>query len=176
MNKKLTLLIAIAMAGTSGAAFAQASATQSTTGSTRILQAISISKQSDLAFGSIVRSATAGTNTITIDATDGGREIDGSGGGALAAGTAFGRATYTVTGEGGQSFSITPESTFDMNRVGGGGTITVNVSASAATGALSGAIGSSGTATFGVGGNFDVSDTTATGNYTGTFNVVVAYN
>lgn len=176
MNKKLNLLVAIVMAGTSGAAFAQASATQSTTGSTRILQAISITKQSDLEFGSIVRPATAGTNTITIDATTGARALTGTGAGALAAGTNSGRATYTVTGEGGQSFSITPDSTFNMNRVGGGGTIAVNVSASAATGALSGAIGSSGTANFGVGGNFDVADTTATGNYTGTFNVVVAYN
>lgn len=176
MNKKLTLLVAVVMAGTSGAAFAQATATQATTGSTRILQAISITKQSDLEFGSVVRPATAGTNTVTIDASTGGRALTGSGGAALALGTAFGRATYTVTGEGGQSFSITPDSSFSMNRAGGGGTITASATASAASGTLSGTIGSSGTANFGVGGSFDVSDTTTTGSYTGTFNVVVAYN
>lgn len=175
MNKKLTLLVAIAMAGTSGAAFAQASATQETTGSTRILQAITIEKDSELEFGSVVRPATAGTNTITIDATTGARALTGTGTGALAAGTAFGRATYTVTGEGGQSFSITGPGTFDMSTAGGA-EIAVTATLSAATGALSGAIGSSGTATFGVGGSFDVSDSTATGNYSGTFDVVVAYN
>lgn len=174
MNTKLTLLVAIAMAGTSGAAFAQASATQSTTGSTRILQAISIAKNSDLEFGSIVKPSSAGTSTVTIDASTGGRTI-GAGGAVGAAGTS-GRATYTVTGEGGQGFSITPDSSFNMNRAGGGGTIAVTTTASSATGTLSGSIGASGTASFGVGGSFSVADTTATGNYTGTFNVVVAYN
>lgn len=174
MNRKITLLAAVAMAGMSGAAYAQSSATASTDGSTRILQAITITKDTDLRFGSIVRPATAGTNTITISASDGTRTRTGTGTAALAAST-FGRATYTVNGEGGQTFSITPDATFNMNR-SGGGSITVTTASSAASGTLSGSVGSSGSATFGVGGSFDVSNTTATGDYTGSFNVVVAYN
>lgn len=175
MFRKIGFIAALALAGTSGAAFAQASATVSTTGTTRILQAITITKTADLAFGSVVRAATAGTNTVTINATTGARTISGGGTGVLATSTS-GRATYTVSGEGGQTFSITPDATFNMTRVGGAETITVTPVASAATGTLSGAIGSAGTLAIGVGGSFPVSNTTATGNYTGTFNLVVAYN
>ena len=175
MIRNFALIAAVAMAGTSGAAFAQASATVSTTGTTRILQAITITKNTDLAFGSVVRSAAAGTNTVVINATTGARTITGAGGGVLATSTS-GRATYTVSGEGGQTFSITPDATFNMTRAGGAEIITVTPTASAATGTLSGAIGSSGTLAIGVGGSFPVSNTTVTGNYTGTFNLVVAYN
>lgn len=175
MIRKIGFIVVLALAGISGAAFAQASATVSTTGTTRILQAITISKTADLAFGSVVRSAAAGTNTVVINATTGARTITGAGGGVLATSTS-GRATYTVSGEGGQTFSITPDATFNMTRVGGAETITVTPTASAATGTLSGAIGSSGTLAIGVGGSFPVTNTTVTGNYTGTFNLVVAYN
>lgn len=174
MNRKITLLAAVAMAGMSGAAFAQTSATTSTDGSTRILQAITITKNSDLRFGSIVRPATAGSNTVSINAGNGDRTLDGTGSAALAAST-FGRATYTVNGEGGQTFSISADSTFNMNR-SGGGSISVTTTRSATAGTLSGDVGSSGSATFGVGGSFTVSNTTQTGDYTGSFNVVVAYN
>lgn len=175
MIRKFAFGAAIVMAATSGTAFAQASATVSTTGTSRIIQAITITKNTDLAFGSVVRSAAAGTNTVTIDATTGARSITGAGGGVLATSTS-GRATYTVNGEGGQTFSITPDATFTMTRSGGAETITVTPTASSSTGTLSGSIGSAGTLAIGVGGSFPVTNTTVTGNYTGTFNVVVAYN
>ncbi len=175
MFRKFAFGAAVVAAATSGVAFAQASATVSTTGTSRIIQAITITKNTDLAFGSVVRSATAGTNTVTIDATTGARAISGAGAGVLATSTS-GRATYTVNGEGGQTFSITPDATFNMTRAGGSETIAVTPTASGATGTLSGSIGSAGTLAIGVGGSFPVSNTTVTGNYTGTFNVVVAYN
>ena len=175
MTRKISLLVAIAMLGTSGAAFAQATAVQSTTATTRILQALTMAKNTDLAFGSVVRSAAAGTNTVTINATTGARSISGAGAGVLSASTS-GRATFTVTGEGAQTFSITPAASFNMTRVGGAETISVTTSQSAATGTISGSLGSSGTSTFGVGGSFDVANTTVTGDYTGTFNVTAAYN
>ncbi|MFC3711870.1 DUF4402 domain-containing protein [Sphingoaurantiacus capsulatus] len=174
MNK-IAFAAAVAMAATSGAAFAQASATQSTTSTGRVVQAITLTKNTDIAFGSVVRSAAVGTNTVTIDATSGARAISGAGGGALATSTS-GRATYTVDGEGAQTFSVSVPGTFNMTRSGGAETITVTPTTSAATGTISGTLGSAGTATFGVGGSFPVTNATVTGNYTGNFDVTVAYN
>ena len=105
MNRKFTILVAVAMLGTSGAAYAQASATESATGTTRILQAITIEKDSDLQFGSIVRPSTAGSNTVIVS-TSGSRSLDGTGSAALAGGGSVSAAAFTVTGEGGQIFSI----------------------------------------------------------------------
>ena len=153
---------------------AQNSATQSTTGSVRIIQPIQLAKSTDLAFGSVVK-PNSGTNTVAIDATSGSRELTGGGDAALAPSTS-GRATYTVTGEGGQTFSISTPASFDMQRQGGSETITVALTQSAATGTISGALGSTGTAAFGVGGSFDVSAATASGAYSGAFDVTVAYN
>lgn len=155
-------------------AFAQNSATASTTGSVKIIQPLTLEKDTDLAFGSVVK-PTSGTNTVAISASDGARALSGGGDAALAPSTS-GRATYTVTGEGGQTFSISTPTSFDMSRQGGSDTITVSLTKSAAAGTLSGSLGSSGTATFGVGGSFDVASTTATGSYSGSFDVTVAYN
>ncbi len=154
------------------AAMPQSTASVSTTGSTRIVQPISITKDSDLAFGTVVR-ANTNSNTVTIDESTGTRTLTGSGDGALVTSTTS-RAAYTVAGEGGQTFSISVPATFDMTS--GGDTFTVTLVASAATGTLSGAIGSGGTATFGVGGNFTLPSTQASGQYSGTFTATVAYN
>ena len=155
-------------------AMAQSSATQSTTGTTKIIQPITLAKNTDLAFGSVVK-PNSGANSVAIDATSGARALTGGGDAALAPSTS-GRATYTVTGEGGQTFSISTPTTFDMQRQGGSETITVTLTQSAATGTLTGSLGNSGTATFGVGGSFPVAASTASGSYTGSFDVTVAYN
>jgi Domain of unknown function (DUF4402) len=152
---------------------AQSSATVSTSATTRIVAPITITKNSDLAFGTVVRSSTANTNTVTIAAADGARSISGTGTGALATSTS-GRATFTVGGEGAQTFSITVPATVVMTS--GANNLTVNLVASGATGTLSGTLGTAGTATFGVGGNFVLAQTQVSGNYTGAFNTVVAYN
>jgi hypothetical protein len=154
-------------------AFAQSSATQETTGSATITSAITLTKTSDIAFGRVVRPS-AGTSTVTIDASSGNRSISGGDGVLLSSTTS--RAAYSVGGEGGQSFSISVPSTFNMTRSGGSETIAVSLVGSAASGTLSGSLGAAGSATFGVGGSFGVASSTATGAYTGTFNVTVQYN
>ena len=170
---KIALIVAGACA-ISAPAFAQSSATQSTTATTKIIQPIQLAKDTDLAFGSVVK-PNSGSNTVAIDASNGTRELTGGGDGALAPSTS-GRATYTVTGEGGQTFSITAPATFDMTRQGGSETLTVTVAKSGETGTISGSLGASGTATFGVGGSFPVASTTTSGSYSGAFDVTVAYN
>ena len=80
------------------------------------------------------------------------------------------RAAYNVTGEAGQTFSISVPTSFAMAHATAP-SITVNLTPEATSGTLTG-----GAATFGVGGSFDISDTTATGAYSGNFTVTVAYN
>lgn len=155
------------------AALAQSSAGVSTTGSARIVQPIAITKNSDLAFGTVVR-PTSGSNTVTIDQTAGTRSLSGGGDAVLVTSTTS-RASYTVGGEGGQTFSITVPATFSMTG-STSGTITVNLTPTATTGTLSGAVGAAGSATFGVGGDFTLPSTQATGNYSGSFTATVAYN
>jgi hypothetical protein len=167
------LLFALAVGAVATQALAQ-SATQSTTGTGTILQPLTLTKDTDLAFGSIMRPS-SGSNTVTINQTTGARTLGGAGNGALVTSTTS-RATYTVNGEGGQTFSISVPGTFNMTRVSGSETLTVTLTTTAASGTLSGSLGSAGSATFGVGGAFPLDNTTVAGSYTGTFNAVVAYN
>ena len=175
MNPALKIALCVAaISALATPALAQNSATQSTTGSVKIIQPITLAKNTDLGFGSVVK-PNSGTNTVAIDAASGSRTLTGGGDAALAP-SASGRATYTVTGEGGQTFSISTPASFDMQRQGGSDTITVALTQSATAGTISGALGNTGTAAFGVGGSFDVSAATASGAYSGTFDVTVAYN
>ncbi len=77
---------------------------------------------------------------------------------------------------GGVAFSVTVPAGFTMTRSGGIETLPVVLSASALSGALSGAVGSSGAANFSIGGALPLSSSTVPGDYTGTFNVTVGYN
>lgn len=172
--KKLSIVAAIvAAAGGSATAYAQASASQSTTGTATIIRPITLAKTSDIAFGRIVRPST-GTSTVTINPTTGARSISG-GDGVLLSSTVS-RAAYSVGGEGGQTYSITVPANFAMTRSGGSDTVTVNLVGTATSDTLSGSLGADGTNTFGVGGSFDVSNSTSTGAYSGTFTVTVQYN
>lgn len=169
MNRKFISFAAVAMIATSGAAFAQSQDVESTTGSTRILQAISLTKASDLQFGAIVRPS-SGNSTVTVAAGSNSRTVDGTGVGVNSTNFPVTRAAYSVSGEAGQTFSITVPSSFTMSHATAPA-ITVNLTPEATSGTLTG-----GAASFGVGGNFQISSTTATGDYSGTFNVTVAYN
>ena len=171
MTKFFKMVVCVsAVGGLAGPALAQNSATSTTSATTTIIQPISIANNSLLAFGRIVKPSTAVTSNIAIDASTGARTV---GAGAIAAPGASSRATYTATGEGAQTFSISAPS-FSMTS--GANTLAVTTSTSAATGTLSGTLGSTGTATFGVGGAFNVTDTTPSGLYTGNLAVTVAYN
>jgi hypothetical protein len=169
--KKLTLLVAAALIGVSGTAFAQETDTETTTASTRIIQAISIQPGTQLQFGRIVKPA-SGNSVVTV--TTGGSRSVTSGTAALAGGTVS-AATYTVTGEGNQNFSITVPASVTLNRTGGG-SLSATLTSSAASGTLSGSLGSPGTFDFSIGGALTIADSTASGDYSGNFNVTVAYN
>jgi hypothetical protein len=166
----------IAVSTAAGEACAQASASQTTQGSVTIFQPIALAKDTDLSFGVVVRPVT-GSGNVTINATTGARTAD-SGIGLLNTGTFTGpgRATFTVTGEGGQTFTVGIPVSFTMTRTGGSETIVVTLASSTATATLSNALGATGTANFGVGGTIPVAAATASGAYTGNFLVTVNYN
>ena len=176
MIRNALIIAALASAFATGA-LAQATSSQTTTSTGTIFQPIVLAKNSDLSFGTVVRPA-ASTGTVVIAAADGARTLTGAG--ALITGPGSqatpGRATYTVTGEGGQAFSITVPANFNMTRVGGSETLAVTLTSTATSGTLSGALGSAGTLAFGVGGSIPSAVATATGAYTGTFAVTVTYN
>lgn len=138
-----------------------------------VYRSISISKLTDLNFGRIVRPPT-GSGIVAVDAS-GVRSVSG---GAVAVSTPTPTAaTYSVAGEGGRIVSVAVPASFTMTRVGGAQTLAVTTVRSVAGNlTLSGSLGTAGSAPFAVGGSFPIANTTATGDYTGTFNVVVQYN
>ena len=174
MRRLLWLSAATATLAIAAPAMAQTSATQSTTSSATVIAPISLAKNSDLAFGTVVK-PTSGSNSVLVNAGSGSRTLTGAGDAALVTSTTS-RAAYTVSGEGGQTFSITAPASFDMTRSGGSEVLTVTVTKTGTSGTLSGSIGSAGTASVGVGGSFGVSSSTVSGAYSGTFDVTTAYN
>jgi len=175
MSRLLKTAIAVAVVSAIAApAMAQSSATQSTTASVKIVQPITLTKNSDLAFGTVVK-PTTGSNTVTVSTSSDTPALTGAGDAALAASTTS-RADFTVGGEGAQTFSITVPASVTMTRSGGSETLAVTLTKSASSGSLSGSMGSAGSATFDVGGAFTVSSSTTSGAYSGSFNTTVAYN
>jgi hypothetical protein len=144
------------------------SAGTTTNGTATIAAPITLTENSSLRFGSVVR-PTSNTNTLTLGTTTCAPALTGTGNAALLSSTS-GCATYTVTGETGQAFNIVTDSNFAMTRSGGSETITVTLSKSAATGTVGQA-----SAAFKVGGSFPIDTTTVAGAYSGSFNVTVTY-
>ena len=152
--------------------------TTPTTGSTsaavaRVFRPIAVSNPASLAFGKIVR-PTSGTGSVAISASSGARTVTGAGAIGLSS-PSPGRATYAVTGEGGQSFTLSIPSSFQMTGPGTPLTVALTSTASGSQ-SLSAAAGAAGTLSFGVGGSFPVSSTTVTGAYQGTYSITVSYN
>jgi hypothetical protein len=81
---------------------------------------------------------------------------------------------FTVDGEGGQVVTVTIPSTFNLTK--GSDSITVNLDPDVgSTVTLSNALAAAGSSTINVGGGFNLTSTQASGAYTGTFDVTVAY-
>lgn len=171
---RIAALAAVLLAAWTTGAVAQESSSQTVAATGTIFRPIVLEKNSDLSFGTVVR-PTAGSGTVVIDPLTGDRTITGQGA-LLGGATPPSRAAFTVTGEGGQTLSITVPPTLVMTRSGGAETITVDLSPSAVGGTLSSALANEGTLNFGVGAEVPISNTTASGEYTGAFTVTVQYN
>jgi hypothetical protein len=133
-----------------------------------------ISGPATINFGTISRPP-SGTETYTLDPNST-NAATFSGGVLNALINAPTRMTYTATGEGGQTISWTLPGSATLNRVGGGGSISVTLPTSTPQTTLSNAAGTAGTAVVYMGATFTVGSGTVLGNYSGSWNVTVAYN
>jgi hypothetical protein len=159
-------IAALIVSISASSAFAQVNTSTATAnGSTTIIQPITIAKNTDLAFGRIVRPAT-GSGTVTIANT---ADTVATSGGAVALASTTSRAKFTITGESGLNATLTVPSTLTLSS--GANNLTVALTPDQ-TSPLT--LGASSTILF-VGGNFPVTNTTVSGAYTGTFDVTVAY-
>jgi hypothetical protein len=169
----------IAPSGASGAATSGflVSVTAGSMGGTAhadVLRPLSLAKTSDLSFGSIIR-PTSGSGSVTLDATDASLEVTGAGVAALSS-PAPTLAAYTVTGEGGQAFSIDMDIESGVEMTGPGTlSVTLNTNAGPAP-VLNGSPGQEGSYNFRIGGTFPVNHDTPVGSYSGVFFVTVVYN
>jgi hypothetical protein len=173
MNKLVKIGLSAAMvAGIATSASAQSNSA-STNGSTTIVRPVTISKSADLSFGRIVRPS---SSTSTVALTDSSDTVTASGNGLVLSGIATSRAKYTINGEGGQVVSITIPEDFTMEHTNETDTLLVTLDADlTATETLDSTLGNAGSLALNIGGSFPLTTTTATGAYTGTFNVSVAY-
>jgi hypothetical protein len=170
MKKKFLAMAIVAMSLVT-AANAQNSATEtSTTASAQIVVPISISKGSDLNFGSIVRSVAGGTVVIAPSGTvtpTGVSMFTGS------ASIATSAAEYTIAGESGNTYSITLPADNSVV-LSDGATNTMELTAF--THNATGTFGAS-PETFQVGATLNVGANQVAGNYvSAAFDVTVAYN
>lgn len=133
------------------------------------------STSTTLEFGTIYRPR-SGTSTIKLDPNLASNPITITGTGdatALPTPTPA-RVAYSIQGEGGQTFSITLSA---LSMTSGANTLPVTLLTSTPVPTtLSNAVGSLGTATFYVGGQFDLTPSTPSGTYSGSYNVTVQYN
>lgn len=135
-----------------------------------VTQGLALTSSGALNFGTLIR-PTSGSGTAVISADDG--HYYNSNIYAMPVSGAPSRVLFTASGEANRALSISIPPSFNLVRAGGGSTLQVAVSSNAGG---SGTLNSSGTYTFGVGGSINVSTSTLTGVYTGSFVVSVAYN
>lgn len=150
--------------------FAASAQTANTTASVNIENLSEITKTLDLSFGSVTASALAdGTMILAPNGL-----VSTTGGVTSRTGSGYSQAAYTVSGVPAASFSVTIAPT-TVTLSGPGGTLSVGdfVLDQATPITLD---SSSGLAFFNVGATLFVNAGQLPGNYTGTFDVTVAYN
>lgn len=150
---------------------------QGSTGGTAaalVTRALGLTGTGALNFGWIVRPPVGGaTGNVAIDSDN-----DGLAGRHLSGLFAFNtpipsRVVMTATGDPGRSICISIPHSIPVTLSGASDTLTVTMSSNAGS---TETLNSSGSYSFGIGGSINVSPTTPTGLYTGTFTVSVAYN
>ncbi len=126
---------------------------------------ISISSSGDMDFGTMVPTGTAGTVTVTPAGARSAVNVDLLGGVPSAA-------SFDVTGDGNENYSITLPSSATLTS--GGNTMTVDTFTHDAGASPKLPVG--GSETFNVGATLSVGAAQAAGTYSGTFSVTVNYN
>ncbi|HEX5377839.1 MAG TPA: DUF4402 domain-containing protein [Phenylobacterium sp.] len=165
-------LAALLLAGAASPALAQATDTESGSGSVTIFQPITVTKNADLKFGNIVRPS-SGTGSATVSTAGARSTVNAVG---LASGDAPQAAQFTVDGEGGQLFTLAVPASFSVTSGANSILVTTSQDVLNGTQTLGGSLGSPGSKVVNIGGSIPVDDTTASGAYLGSFNVTATYN
>jgi hypothetical protein len=170
--KKLASIFAIAFLMTLGFnAAAQSSGNSETAtanASATIIAPISISKVLDLRFGTITKTATAGTVTLTPTENLG---VTYSADDMATTLTARGAAKFNIVGEAGAHFAVNVPATITLNGTGSNTmTITTSKNLATANNTLT-----EGSAVLYVGGVLAVGANQTVGSYSNTFDVTVSY-
>ena len=163
--------IAILFVAVSGSMFAQSNANASANAEARIVAGIAITKNVDLAFGQIVRSASAGA--VTLDPTTNDRTA--SGGVTLGQNAGFNAASFAVTGEPDYKFQVTLPSAIDITRRNGTEIMVVDGFTTSLGSGDQGTLDQNGGLSFNLGATLHVGGMQATGTYDGSFSVTAAY-
>ena len=165
-----TTSVPAACSRVSGASDSFATGGCSTLITAKLLRAITVTKTSDLRFGTLMR----GAGSITISPS-GTRSATGLA--AFAPGSTAAAAEFDITGEGGQAIGVTVPATFTLTS--GANTLTVttsnNLPGDTSAQTLGSSIGSDATLTVGVGGSLPLTASTPSGTYTGSFTVTASY-
>jgi hypothetical protein len=159
------------------AALPAAAQSASGAGSITVIRPLTVTKNTDMTFGTVVRPA-SGTGSIAVSAAASATRTAADGAVALAS-TSHSAAKFTIDGEGGQMLTVTIPATFTMNNNTTSGSLTVTTSHDLGTLTsvqLSNALGAAGTKEFYVGGSIPIAADTASGAYSGTFTVSASYN
>lgn len=143
------------------------------TANANVIRGLAIAKSTDLNFGRFF-SPTSGSGLVSLNHTSGQVTVSGTGTVALPATTPT-AAQFAVSGEGGQSVSVSIPPSFTMTGPSGAIQVATSANVSGAQ-TLSGTAGSLGALAIKVGGTYPVSASTPPGTYSGTFAVVVQYN
>ena len=145
----------------------QASATAEARGV--VLSPLTLTKVSDLDFGTVAGSAVAGN--VTVDADSGIRNV---GGGVTAVPSAFSRARFDGLGQSGQTVQLTLVPPTGNVLVSGANTVTVN-SIGFDSGGTTRVLPASGAFTAYVGGEFGIAANQPNGTYSALFQVTADY-
>lgn len=166
----LISVVAVAILATGSAYAQQTEDTQPANSNGAIVADITLIKTSDLNFGDVIAGGTSGTVVLTAAASPT-RSV--TGGASLGNAVGVSSATFTVGGEGASTYSITLP-TSDITITSGANSMIVNTFTSNPNGS---GILSGGSQTLYVGATLNVGASQASGSdYTGTFNVTVAYD
>ena len=164
--------IAILFSGVSVMASAQNTATQSATASAKIVAPITLTKTTDLRFGTIATSNAPGTVSV---GTTAGATATASGGATMVASSLAetGPAVFTITGESDQTFSLNVKTGHVITLSNGSKTMNVTLDIPDFTETKNTLTG--GTKPLIIGGSLAVGADQASGAYSNTFNVTVQY-
>lgn len=138
-----------------------------------VFRALSIASSSNLAFGRISRPV-SGTGTVSLAPVTGVVSVSGNGVQALGSPSPT-AAAFAISGEGGQSISVSVPSSFVMTGASGSITVTTNPTLNGAQ-VLGGSLGNAGSLSLSVGGTFPLTATTPAQSFSGSLAVTVQYN